>query len=236
MRVPMVVGCAVIVLLAGCGGTLTGGSPSTEPDAVEAVALPPPRLDGDTSVETALQHRRSVRDYDPAPLTLEQVGQLLWAAQGVTDPRGLRTAPSAGALYPLELYVLVGAVNGLNAGLYRYLPQEHGLLPVFAGDLCEDLAEAALGQSCVRRGSIVLLFAAVPERTTAKYGHRGHRYVHMEVGHAAQNVYLQAVSLGLGTVVVGAFDDEQVSELLRLPDDQEPLYIMPIGRLPEAGS
>jgi len=191
--------------------------------------LPEPRVSSATSIEVALSKRRSVRSYSDAPLTLAQVSQLLWAAQGVTDSRGYRTAPSAGALYPLEIYLVVGAVEGLEAGVYHYVPASHQLRRIASGDKREALATAALGQSCVRRGTIVLVYSAVYERTTRKYGQRGRRYVHMEIGHAAQNVYLQAVALGLGTVVVGAFDDDQVREVLHFPEDNEPLYIMPIG-------
>ncbi len=195
----------------------------------ETIMLPQPRVSSATSIEVALSKRRSVRSYSDAPLTLAQVSQLLWAAQGVTDSRGFRTAPSAGALYPLELYLVVGAVEGLEAGVYHYMPAPHQLQRIASGDKREELAAAALGQSCVRRGTVVLVYAAVYERTTRKYGQRGRRYVYMEVGHAAQNVHLQAVALDLGAVVVGSFDDDHVREVLHLPEDHEPLYIMPIG-------
>ena len=195
----------------------------------DIIPLPEPVRDGGVAVERALQERRSVRSYRDAPLTMQAVGQLLWAAQGITDPRGYRTAPSAGALYPLEIYLVVGQVEGLAPGVYHYLPEQHGLAHLLEGDQREALAAAALGQSCVRRGAVSLVFGAVYERTTGRYGQRGRQYVHMEVGHAAQNVYLQAASLGLGTVVVGAFDDGTVAAILRLPRDEAPLYIMPVG-------
>jgi len=194
------------------------------------IKLPSPRHESNVSVEEALLKRRSIRDYSNKPLTLQEVSQLLWAGQGITDPRGLRTAPSAGATYPLETYLVVGAVEGLDRGVYRYNPEGHKLIKVIDGDLRTELVAAALGQDWVKDAAINIVFAAVYERTTRRYGDRGIKYVHMEAGHAAQNVYLQAVALKLGTVVVGAFYDEQVKKVLSLPKGEEPLYIMPVGR------
>jgi SagB-type dehydrogenase family enzyme len=198
--------------------------------ASERIQLPEPKYIGVMSVEEALMKRRSVRVFKEGPVMLAELSQLIWAAQGVTDPRGPRTAPSAGALYPLELYVVAGNVNGLPQGLYKYGPGRHELLSVAKGDRRNDLCNAALGQSSIRRAALVLVLSGVYERTTAKYGERGIRYVHMEAGHAAQNVYLQAVPLGLGTVVIGAFHDEEVKKVLKLDDKERPLYIMPVGR------
>lgn len=187
--------------------------------------------EGSLPVEAALSRRRSVRDYRADPLALAEAGQLLWAAQGITGPDGRkRTAPSAGALYPLEVYLVAGRVEGLPAGIYRYQPDRHALLRVAQGDIRQVLSEAALDQECVRDAPAALVFAAVYGRTTGKYGDRGVRYVHMEVGHAAQNVYLQAESLGLGTVMVGAFHDDRVQAVLHMAADEEPLAIMPAGR------
>ncbi|MFP3896020.1 MAG: SagB/ThcOx family dehydrogenase [Anaerolineales bacterium] len=196
------------------------------------IALPQPQREGDISVEEALQRRRSVRDHAEGPLSLEEVGQLLWAAQGISDERGYRTAPSAGALYPLELYVVVGEVETLAPGIYHYDPQTHALQLVAEGERREALAAKALGQTCVRHGTIDIVFTAIYERVMGKYGERGRRYVHMEAGHAAQNVYLQCASLELGAVVVGAFEDKGVQDVLELPEERVPLYIMPVGRLP----
>ena len=194
------------------------------------VALPAPRLDGAGSVANVLSRRRSLRDFAQEPLALAAVSQLLWAAQGVTSPDGKRTAPSAGALYPLELYLVAGAVTGLETGVYRYVPQRHRLLLHVKGDLRGELADAALEQEWVAEAPAVLLIGAVYWRTESKYGRRAPRYVHMEVGHAAQNVYLQAVALDLGTVMVGAFHDRPLARLLQLPEGVEPLGVMPIGR------
>lgn len=192
--------------------------------------LPIPRTRGDVSLEESLVKRRSVREYGNKPLSLEEVSQLLWAAQGITAHWGARTAPSAGALYPLEVVVVVGNVRDLPPGAYRYDPKRHEMVEIAVGDLRSQLADAALGQSTVRNAAIDVVFTAVYQRTTRKYGDRGIQYVHMEVGHAAQNICLQATALGLGTVPIGAFDDELVSRLLNLPKDERPLYLIPVGK------
>ncbi len=193
--------------------------------------LPVPHENTGVSVEQAMRSRRSQRRYTSEPLELAEVGQLLWAVQGITGPDGQRTAPSAGALYPLEVYLVAGNVATLTAGVYKYDPHRHLLQRVASGDRREELAVAAWGQSCVSKAPAVMVLAAVYEHTTRKYGKRGQRYVHMETGHAAQNVYLQAVSLGLGTVTIGAFSDRTVKEIVALADAEEPLYLLPIGRL-----
>lgn len=199
-------------------------------DSHETLALPEPDRSGRYPLETLLQQRRSVRDYRNSPLALSDISQLLWAAQGVTQRQGLRTAPSAGALYPLELYVVAGRVDGLPAGVYHYQPGGHRLLATYRGDRRDGLAQAALGQSWLADAAAVVVFAAVYERTARKYGERAARYVHMETGHAAQNLFLQAGALGLDSVVVGAFDDDAVATLLQLPVDARPLLLMPVGR------
>lgn len=193
-------------------------------------ALPQPRTKGSVSLERCLLQRRSVRAYRRAPLTLAETGQLLWAAQGITAGGYLRTAPSAGALYPLEVYLVAGEVENLPPGLYHYRPARHDLLPAKSGDLRSQLAQAALEQDCVRDGAITMVFAAVYARTRAKYGQRAERYVHMEAGHAAENVCLEATALGLGAVTVGAFRDERVKQIAGLPNAQQPVYLIPVGR------
>lgn len=192
------------------------------------IALPEPRLTGPLSLEETLAARRSVREYRPEALTLTELAQLLWAAQGRTADWGGRSAPSAGATYPLELFAIVGLVEGLTPGLYRYLPEEHALVQQRGGDLRADASRVALAQPWVAEAPLVLVIAANYERTTRRYGERGVRYVHMEVGYASQNVYLQAVALGLGTVAVGAFPDADLRRLLGI--DSEPLMLMPVGR------
>jgi len=203
----------------------------TPPTNTTTLPLPEPRFDSDVSVEQALLQRRSVRDYTDAPLTLDEISQLLWAAQGITEPtRGFRTSPSAGATYPLETYLVAGTVEAVSAGVYRYDPAENKLMEVRDGDIRAELASAALGQRFIEEAAISIVLSAVYERTTNRYGDRGIRYVHMEAGHAAQNLYLQAVALDLGMVVVGAFHDDQVGNILRLPGEERPLYIIPVGR------
>lgn len=190
--------------------------------------LPPPRTEGPVSLESALTQRRSNRRFSTDALALDHLAQLLWAAQGMTSG-GRRTAPSAGALYPLEVYVAAAAVSGLSPGIYRYRPRSHALEAGKPGDLREDLCDAALGQRSICTAPATIVISAVFERTTRKYGQRGFRYALMEAGHASQNVYLQAAALGLNTVAVGAFRDETVQRLLSMDADEEPLYLMPVG-------
>ncbi len=192
------------------------------------ILLPDPDVTGTLPVEEALAQRRSVRSYTDAPLSAEDIGQLLWAAQGITEPaHGFRTAPSAGATFPLELYLCVGNAEGLNKGLYRYHPRDHGLTLLKEDDLREELSEVALGQAWIAEAPVVLVMAADYARTTAVYGDRGRRYVHIEVGHVAQNVYLQAQALDLATVIVGAFDDQSAQDLLGI--EHSVLAILPVG-------
>jgi len=199
-------------------------------ESSEGIKLPEPEYTGEVSLERTLRERRSVRQYKEEPLRLEEISQLLWAAQGITDPRGFRTAPSAGALYPLEVYLVAGNVSGLAAGSYKYRPQGHALVKVAGGDRRVELSEAALGQDPVEKGAAVIVICAVYERTAVKYGKRAERYAQIEVGCASQNIYLQAVSLNLGTVFVGAFDDDRLKKVVNLRDDERPLCIMPVGR------
>lgn len=196
---------------------------------LQVVKLPKPRDNGKLSVEQAIAARRSIRCYDSTPLSLDQVGQLLWAAQGTTDPKGYRAAPSAGALYPLEVYLAAANVTGLEQGVYKYTPSSHSLTLVSSGDSRSTLAVAALNQQCINDAPATIVIAAVYERTAVKYGKRAERYVHMEVGCVAQNVYLQATALKLGTVFVGAFSDGEVKRLMDMTKREQPLCLMPIG-------
>ncbi len=225
-RWPILILLAAAAALVACNGPIIASGDV----ATESISLPAPRTDSTFSVERALQQRRSVRAFSDAALTLEELGQLLWAAQGISGVDGLRTAPSAGALYPLELTVIAGEVSGLPPGLYRYEPAGHKLAPLAAGDRRGDVARAALAQSWMRTAPAMIAFSAVEARTTRKYGTRGIAYVRIEVGHAAQNVFLQAQGLGLGAAVVGAFDDAAVAAALRMSPDETPLYLMPVGR------
>lgn len=195
----------------------------------ESIALPQPALDGKLSLEKVLLSRRSVRDFKDQALTLPQLSQLLWSAQGITDPQGFRTAPSAGALFPLEVYVVVGKVEGLPSGVYKYQPKGHQVVKVLSGDKRREVARAALEQEALVQGAVVLVFSGVYERTSWKYAERAERYVGIEVGHAAQNVLLQATALGLGAVPMGAFQDEEIKKVASLQEDERPLLLVSVG-------
>lgn len=188
-----------------------------------------PRTNAAKQLEDLFRARRSVRKYAAAPIAVEHVSQLLWAAQGNVGDTGLRTVPSAGALYPLNVYAVVGDVDRLEPGLYKYAPRGHTLQRTSDRDLREALSDAALEQVWVRHAPVVLVIVADYARTTDRYHDRGLRYVHMEAGHASQNVYLLATALGLATVAVGAFDDDTVARVLDLPHNEHPLYLMPVG-------
>lgn len=194
------------------------------------IGLPEPNLEGRLALERAIERRRSVRDFQDRPITEAELGQLLWAAQGVSHPDGLRTVPSAGALYPLELYAITRGCGSLHAGIYHYVPQRHGLERVAEGDFRAGFAAAALDQEWTADSAVIFIIAAAYRRTMSKYGARGRRYVAIEAGHAAQSIYLQAVSLGLCATQVGAFRDDAIARLVRLPVDQEPVTSVVVGR------
>ncbi|MFO7957498.1 MAG: SagB/ThcOx family dehydrogenase [Candidatus Brocadiia bacterium] len=201
-------------------------------EEMESIPLPEPSLTGEVSVEQAISRRRSRREFTDKPLSLEQLGQVLWAAQGITGEGGRkRAAPSAGATYPMFLYVAVGeeGVRGLEPGVYRYEPSGHSLAPHKEGDLRREVARAALGQSFLAQAPVDILMAADYQRTAGRYGQRATRYVAMEAGHIGENIYLQAEALGLGTVAVGAFRDDALGRVFGLPENQDALYVMPLG-------
>jgi SagB-type dehydrogenase family enzyme len=191
------------------------------------IKLGQPKEKGSISIEETLHQRRSVRDYKRAPLSLDQVSQLLWAASGKNLYR--RTAPSAGATYPLEIYLVAGEVEGLEPGIYHYFPSRNNLEIIKEEDVRNGLSRAALGQEMIEEAPVSIIIAADYSRTTGRYGQRGIRYVHMEVGHVGQNVSLQTIALRLGTVMIGAFEDQKVKELLGIRE--EPLYIIPVGKI-----
>ncbi len=194
----------------------------------DTLALPPPRHSGAMPLESALQQRRSVRAFAATPLTLAQAGQLLWAAQG-ESAAGRRTAPSAGATYPLTLVLVAGAVEGLAAGSWRYNPQEHSLQRVAEGDPRQAVATAAHGQRWIAQAPALVLIAAQPARTAARYGARAERYVAIEAGAAMQNLLLQASALGLAATPVGAFDEAALRRALPLAAGEQPLLAVPVG-------
>jgi len=185
------------------------------------------------TLEAAIVRRRSIRRFAPEPISQPQLSQILWATQGVADTSSRdRVVPSAGATYPLEIFVVCGSncVGEISEGIYHYNPDNHSLTRYYERDVRAELATAALGQKYVREAPVDIVIYAVYERTLTRYGARGERYVHMEAGHAGQNIYLQAAALGLATVAIGAFHDEEVREVLRLDKQYKPLYIMPVGR------
>jgi len=233
MKIVFVKMCRLNLLLAilfvpmaiSCQGSSKGQAQQPE------TKLPPPSLKSDYSVEQALQSRRSVRTYSPGALSLEELGQLLWAAQGITEPtRKLRSAPSAGATYPLILYAIVDQVETLAAGFYRYLPETHSLKLVKSGNIKAEVTARATRQGSVAQAPVILVFAADLDRIRPRYRERSERYTFMEIGHAAQNVHLQCEALGLGTVCIGAFEESTLKQALELPDEQIPFYLMPVGK------
>jgi len=190
------------------------------------IQLPQPKTKGVVSLEEAIAQRRSVRDFSAKELGLDEISQLLWAAQGITSRKAgfsLRAAPSAGALYPMELYLLS------KDGLFHYLPEGHKLEVFSAKDLRGPLADACLGQAAVRKAAAVIVICGVAERITGKYAERGIRYMHIEAGHIAQNIHLEAVALGLASVPIGAFNDAEVDKILGLAKGCHTFYIIPVG-------
>jgi SagB-type dehydrogenase family enzyme len=205
------------------------------------IKLPSPQLKSKVSLEETILRRRSVRRYRREPLDLPQLSQILWSAQGITGTRGFRAAPSAGATYPLEIFVVVGkqgviageakqAPEELQAGIYHYEAASHSLILHKPADLRPDLARATLDQEFIIDAPVDIVICALYHRTSYRYGRRGERYVHIEVGHVGENIHLQVVALGLATVEVGAFHDEEVRTVLGVDEQIKPLYIMPVGK------
>lgn len=194
--------------------------------------LPPPTRNGAVSVEQAIGQRRTIRAFSPQPLRMDQLSQLLWAAQGVTVSGGLkRAAPSAGALYPMGVYAVTGpdSAAGMEGGVYRFEPRDHALSPVNQRDTRDAVARACLSQMWMATAPLYLVITAEYGRITGKYGNRGIRYAMIEAGHIAQNIFLQTEALGLKAGIVGAYLDEKLIEIMNLPRIHEPLLIMPIG-------
>lgn len=236
----MRLGFSIIILMIACAcapmPSAPGATPVLTPTAQviasttiistsQVIALPSPRTKGTLTLEETLAQRRSVREFSNESLTLAEIGQLLWAAQGITSSIGQRTAPSAGGLYPLEIYVVT------RDGVYRYYSSAHSMATQVSGDRRQTLYEAALQQNAVRDAPAIFVIAAVYARTAIKYGDRTERYVHLEAGHAAQNLLLQSVALNLGGVTIGAFEDDKVQKAIELPQDHVPLYVIPVGHL-----
>lgn len=226
---------ALSALLFLAAAFVLAGEPMTGPNratAEERIGLPEIEPGEPGSLSDLLYERRSVRRFGSGQMKLEEAARLLFAAQGITRKDRFRTVPSAGALYPLEISLVAGKIDGIDPGVYHYRPGEHDLVRVRSGDMREEIARAALGQMWISQAQAVLVVGAVYERTTSKYTEHGRRYVHVEAGCAAQSVSLQAVDLGLGTTVVGAFQEKRVADVLKSQGETVPLLLLPVGRLP----
>lgn len=197
------------------------------------IELPEPNPKGALALEEALTLRRSLRAFAPDPLSLAHVGQLAWSAQGVTEAAtGYRTAPSAGGTLPVEVDLVVHGVPGLEDGVYRYQPGAHALRRRLAGDRRQAVADATLNQGFVAEAPVIVALSAVAARTVPKFGAFTDRLIDMEVGHVGQNVSLQAVALGLGTVVVAGLREAELADALALGEGERPIYLLPVGRAP----
>ncbi|MHC4158130.1 MAG: SagB/ThcOx family dehydrogenase [Planctomycetota bacterium] len=198
------------------------------------IQLPEPEYTG-MALEEAIKNRRSVRNYSKEPLTMAQLSQLLFAAQGVTDKtfdKALRTAPSAGALYPFEVYIVVNNVQDVPRGIYHYAVLDHAIELVKAGDFRDEITNAGLKQEMLGEAGATFVLSAIFDRVRTKYGERAYRYTYIEAGHISQNLYLQAVSLGLGSVCAGAFLDKDVNQLIDLDGIAEAaVYFHAVGTL-----
>ncbi len=234
-RLAFAIGVAGGLLMAGLWVTTLKTTSSAPRQASRTDFIPLPASPGVGSaaigLTDALKQRRTKRDFTAGcRITLEEISSLLWAAQGVTSSEGFRTAPSAGALYPLELIVISGNVGSLAPGLYRYHPAENRLSPRATGDLRGPVADAAYGQSWMAECAAVIAVCGVVDRVSRKYGSRGERYTLLEAGHAGQNIMLMGEALGLKCGIIGAFDDERLHRLLSLAPDERAITLFPIGR------
>jgi SagB-type dehydrogenase family enzyme len=209
---------ALLFLAIFCGGAVFAAN--------KIINLPDPKILGKMSVEESIFRRRSEHSFLPNELTMDQISQLLWSAQGITDKGwGFRAAPSSGALYPLTLYIMK------KDGIYKYIPDGHKLSQISGQDSRPSIVRASLGQSFIGEAPLVIIIAGNYRIVEAKYGQRSYRYLNMEIGHVAENIALQSVALGLVSVTVGAFWDDVVAKTLELPDTQDPFYILPVGYL-----
>lgn len=222
-----------VFTIASCGLQSSGPPEDTQTKSskqMQNIILPQPKPDHHFPLAKSLQERRSVRAFTEQPVRLSDLSQLLWAAQGITEQRrGLRTAPSAGATFPMEVYLFAANIESVEKGFYHYRIGVHQLEMIRPGDMIDELLRSALMQSWLRQAAGIFILCADYARTTERYGERGIRYVHIESGHIGQNIALQAVALELGTTMVGAFHDEQLAEVLELPAEMAPLYIIPFG-------
>jgi len=219
-----------LLLFTGCSNADKSTIAESLPDSSEVIKLPEPRYDSDVSLEESLYNRRSTRNYSEEPVTLPEVSQLLWAAQGITDSAGHRTAPSAVALYPLNLYMVAGNVPEIVDGVYIYQPEGHTIKRLIEGDIRDELATAAMGQASVRQGAVSFVITVDYGIVMSRFADQGERFGTLEAGHAAQNLCLQATALNLGIVTAGLINDDRVAGVLGLADNLTPLYVIPVGR------
>jgi SagB-type dehydrogenase family enzyme len=226
----------LIILLGAVIAYLIWPQPTTvgQRTVISTISLPSPILKGNMSVEQAIQDRRSIRHYTTESLTLQDISQLMWAAQGITDKTGnLRAAPSAGQVYPLEIYLVVGngTVTGLDGGVYHYNPFNNSLEKILEGDVRSDLSQAANGQPWVKQAPIDIVITGDYNKMIAKYKDEtlSTRFVNLEAGHVGENIYLEATARNLVTVALGSFKDDQVHKIIGLPDNENTIYIFPVG-------
>jgi SagB-type dehydrogenase family enzyme len=230
-KIPVIITMIILILAVSFIILLNKNKGREELVESKEYKLSEPVRKGNMSLEEAIAKRRSIREYSQKNIGENDISQLLWAVQGITDEEeGFRTAPSAGALYPLEIYVVIAMVEDIETGLYKYNPSSHSLILKKSGDIREDIYNVSLSQDSIKNAAAVIIYCAVFERTFYRYGDRATQYVYIETGHSAQNAYLQAEALNLGTVAIGAFDNKGVKKVLDLPDEEEPLYLMPIGK------
>ena len=214
----------LITLLTGCLNY------SSKMNSKEIISLPKPNLKSNMTVEQAIAKRRSIRKYANKPLTLEQLSQILWAAQGKSGPeRHHHAAPSAGGIHPLQLYIIATNVSELNKGIYKYDPQKNSLSLKHSNHKRDNVHQAAYGQSAILSAPVILVFVAQFQKTMNKYGPKAKAFVYTDLGHSAENVYLQATALGIGTVAMGGIEEKKITEILELPEDEDVIYLMPLG-------
>ncbi len=231
----LIIAVLAVVFIVGGNNSFNGEQNMAHANE-NSIELPSVETDGNVSVEKAIFNRESVRNFSDDSLSIEELSQIVWAGAGFRDvdavSEATRTYPSAGGIYPVNLYIVVRNVDGLNSGVYEFIPSGHKLQLLKEGDFSDQLSSAALRQGFIADAAVNLVYAADYDAVRSRYGERGaERYIYMDIGHAAENVYLQAEAMGLGTVAVGAFDDDGVGNVLGNENIKGvPVYILPVGR------
>ena len=221
-----ITGAALVFPLLEQGTAETATGPN-----MEKIKLPDPQQSNCNAIEEALFKKRSIAKYKNVPITCSDLSQVLWASQGIAESKDPKKSPSTEALFPLEVYAIIANVIGIPAGIYQYRPHTNELVRIAAGDMRNEIAKAALGRKSVRTAPAVIVVSAVYVRTTSKLGEKGIRYAHMEAGHAAQNISLQAVALNLGSVMIGSFHESDLKKIMHMDDREQPMYIIPVGKI-----